>query len=557
MGKKNSNTLVKNASFLMVAALISKIIGMIYKSPLSSLLGRESFACFQFAQNVYFILLMIASFSIPQAVSKIMSERIAFKRYRDAQRVFKGALLYAVIAGGIVALICVFGASVLVPDSVANARLALQMLAPTIFISGILGVFRGYFQAYRNMMPTSISQIVEQIAVAVVALLMANFMVHHFAGTGEDTLQRWSAAGATIGTGAGVTAALLFMLFVYSVNRKTINRRIARDKVSVDESYQQVMRNIVLIVAPIILSAFIYNVNGYINGVMYTSISDFRGMDNSQVKVLYAEFGFFMTLINIPLTLASTAPTSMIPEVSAHYATGDVKGAIEKINNATWISMLISMPASVGLAVLAQPVTSLLFPSTEGVAGKLMVLGVITVILNSTSNISNGVLQGIGRANIPMINAAVSLAVDVVFLAVLLFFTNAGIYAVVIAMIVYAIVMCVLNDRALKKYLGYQNPWRYAYLPPLLATIPMGAVAFGVYKGVRFLAKALPHSNLLALIPSIALAVAVYCISLYCETIQTGTFVSAGRNKAGCAGSETEDHLRKINLQTEKSFRAA
>ena len=497
----------------MVAALISKIIGMIYKSPLSSLLGRESFACFQFAQNVYFILFMIASFSIPQAVSKIMSERIAFKRYRDAQRVFKGALLYAVIAGGIVALICVFGASILVPDSVANARLALQMLAPTIFISGILGVFRGYFQAYRNMMPTSISQIVEQIAVAVVALLMANFMVNHFAGAGEDTLQRWSAAGATIGTGAGVTAALLFMLFVYSVNRKTINRRIARDKVSVDESYQQVMRNIVLIVAPIILSAFIYNVNGYINGVMYTSISDFRGMDNSQVKVLYAEFGFFMTLINIPLTLASTAPTSMIPEVSAHYATGDVKGAIEKINNATWISMLISMPASVGLAVLAKPVTSLLFPSTEGVAGQLMVLGVITVILNSTSNISNGVLQGIGRANVPMINAAISLAVDVVFLAVLLFFTNTGIYAVVIAMIVYAVVMCVLNDRALKKYLGYQNPWKYAYLPPLLATIPMGAVAFAVYKGVRFLAKSLPHSNLLALIPSIALAAAVYFVA--------------------------------------------
>ena len=513
MGKKNSNTLVKNASFLMVAALISKIIGMIYKSPLSSLLGRESFACFQFAQNVYFILLMIASFSIPQAVSKIMSERIAFKRYRDAQRVFKGALLYAVIAGGIVALICVFGASILVPDSVATARLALQMLAPTVFISGILGVFRGYFQAYRNMMPTSISQIVEQIAVAVVALLMANFMVNHFAGAGEDTLQRWSAAGATIGTGAGVTAALLFMLFVYSVNRKTINRRIARDKVSVDESYQQVMRNIVLIVAPIILSAFIYNVNGYINGVMYTSISDFRGMDNSQVKVLYAEFGFFMTLINIPLTLASTAPTSMIPEVSAHYATGDVKGAIEKISNATWISMLISMPASVGLAVLAKPVTSLLFPSTEGVAGQLMVLGVITVILNSTSNISNGVLQGIGRANVPMINAAISLAVDVVFLAVLLFFTNTGIYAVVIAMIVYAVVMCVLNDRALKKYLGYQNPWKYAYLPPLLATIPMGAVAFAVYKGVRFLTKSLPHSNLLALIPSIALAAAVYFVA--------------------------------------------
>ena len=114
---------------------------------------------------------MIASFSIPQAVSKIMAERLAFKRYRDAQKIFKGALLYAVVVGGAVAIVCVAGAPILVPERMANARLALQFLAPTIFLSGILGVFRGYFQAYRNMLPTSISQIVEQTAVAVVLLL--------------------------------------------------------------------------------------------------------------------------------------------------------------------------------------------------------------------------------------------------------------------------------------------------------------------------------------------------------------------------------------------------
>lgn len=210
----------------MIAALISKIIGLIYKSPLSSTMGKESFGCFQFAQNVYFILLMIASFSIPQAVSKIMAERLAFHRYRDAQKIFKGALFYAVIMGGAVSILCVVGAPVLVPDKMANARLALQFLAPTIFISGILGVFRGYFQAYRNMLPTSISQIVEQIAVAVVALLMANVMVRQFAGADPDVLRSWSAAGATMGTGAGVTAALLFMLFVYQVNRKSIQKKL-------------------------------------------------------------------------------------------------------------------------------------------------------------------------------------------------------------------------------------------------------------------------------------------------------------------------------------------
>lgn len=506
--KENNNTLVKNATFLMVAALISKIIGMLYKSPLTTLIGRESFACFQFAQNAYFILLMIASFSIPQAVSKIMSERIAFKRYRDAQRVFKGALLYAVIAGGIAALVCIFGASILVPDNMANARLALQMLAPTIFVSGILGVFRGYFQAYRNMLPTSISQILEQIAVATVALLASGFMVRHFANAGEDTLQRWNAAGATMGTGAGVCTAFLFMFFVYRVNHKTIAKKIKNDRVSVNESYRSIMKIILLIAAPIILSAFIYNVNGYINGVMYTSILGWKGVPNSLVKQNYAEYGFFMTLINIPLTLASTAPTSMMPEVSAQYAIGDLEETKRKIDQATWIAMLISIPASVGLAALAQPVTRLIFPSTEGVAGQLMVIGVITVILNSTSNISNGVLQAIGKANIPMINAAISLGVDIVFLALVLVFTNMGIYAVVLAMVVYALVMCVLNDRALKKYLGYKNPWRSAYFVPILASIPMGIVAVVVYK----LVYVVIGSNFISLIPSIALAMVVYFV---------------------------------------------
>ncbi|MEF2878207.1 MAG: polysaccharide biosynthesis protein [Blautia sp.] len=507
---KNDNTLVKNASFLMVAALISKIIGLIYKSPLSATLGNESFGCFSFAQNVYFILLMIASFSIPQAVSKIMAERIAFKRYRDAQRIFKGALLYAVVVGGVVAVFCVVGAPLLIPDSMANARLALQFLAPTIFFSGILGVFRGYFQAYRNMLPTSLSQIAEQIAVAVVALVMANVMVRHFADAPTDTLRSWSAAGATMGTGAGVLTALLFMLFVYSVNRKTIQKKIARDVKSVDESYRSVMKNIVLIVSPIILSAFLYNVNTYINSRIYSSVSGFRGLDSNLIESLYAECGYFMTLINIPLTLASTAPTSMLPEVSGAYAMGNIREAKEKIDKATWLSMFISIPCAVGLFALAGPVTKLLFPSTQGVAGYLMMMGVITVIMNGMSNISNGVLQGIGRAQVPMIHAAVALVLDIIVMVVLMFFTDLGIYSVVAAMIVYALVMCVLNHMAMRKELDYKNPWKEAYLPPFLASIPMGIAAFLIYRGVYFLVKGLPGANLLALVPAIGIGACIY-----------------------------------------------
>lgn len=506
MSKKNDNTLVKNASFLMIAALISKIIGMLYKSPLSTTLGSQSFALFQYAQNAYFILLMIASFSIPQAVSKIMAEKIAFKRYRDAQKVFYCALLYAAIAGGIVALFCLFGASVMVPDKMAGARLALQMLAPTIFLSGILGVFRGYFQAYRNMMPTSLSQIIEQIFVAVFALLMSSLMISSHSGKGEKIIESWGAAGATMGTGAGVLAALLFMIFVYGINRKVVRRKIRGDRVSVNESTSQVMKTIILIVMPIIFSAFIYNVNGYINSYMYTDILGKRGMDETVLQTLYAEYGYFMTLINIPLTLASTAPTSMIPEVSAHYAMHDRKGANEKIDRATWISMIISIPAAVGLAVLSGPVTRLIFGETNGVAAKLLIIGGITIILNGNSNISNGVLQGIGKPNIPMIHAAIALGADVIVMALLLLLTDLGVYAIVLSMVVYAVVMCLLNERAMKKYMRHKNPWKKAYLYPLIASIPMGLVAGGVYYGLYLLVP----SNFLCLCVSVVLAVIVY-----------------------------------------------
>lgn len=506
MGKKNDNTLVKNASFLMVAALVSKIIGMLYKSPLSTMLGSESYSFFQYAQNAYFILLMIASFSIPQAVSKVMAEKIAFRRYRDAQRVFYCALLYAVVAGGAVALFCVFGTSLMVPKNMANARLALRMLAPTIFLSGILGVFRGYFQAYRNTFPTSLSQIIEQIFVATVALGMPGVMIRYFAGKEEAAVQRWGAAGATLGTGAGVLAALLFMILIYLLNRKVIRRRIRRDRHSRNESYGTLMISMILIIMPIILSAFIYNVNGFINSYMYAGIMGFRGMEEEVIHVRYAEYGYFMTLINIPLTLASTAPTSMIPEVSAHYARRDVDGANEKTDRAVWVSMLISIPSAVGLAVLSDPIIRVIFPASNGLGGQLLILGAITIILNGNSNISNGVLQGIGKPNIPMIHAAVALVADIAVMAVLMFFTDTGIYGVVISMIVYAVVMCLLNDRAMKKYMGYRNPFRDAYLPPLVASVPMGLTAGGVYYGLHYLIR----SNILCLGLALILAVAVY-----------------------------------------------
>ena len=402
------------------------------------------------------------------------------------------------------------GAGLIIPSNQKDAILALQILAPTIFLSGILGVFRGYFQAYRNMMPTSISQIIEQVFNAAVSLLAAWGFINVFADGTENSIAKWGAAGSTVGTGAGVVTALIFMLLVYGVNRGKIMHRVNRDHKHQEESYKDIFRVIVLVVSPIILSAFVYNVNAYINGYLFSDILGRRGGDATQIGILYAEYAtYFMTIINIPLTLSSTAPTSMIPEVSALYATGDIEATRECIDQTVQLSMVVSAPCAMGLAVLAQPIVFLLYGNSTGLAANLLILGSFSILLNGMSNISNGVLQAIGQQKIPVITAAIALVVDIIVVVVLLFTTNLGVYALLIAMVIYSIVVCVLNDLAMKKYLQYKNPWKKGYLYPILASVPMGIVAGCICYGLNIFVK----SNFICLIVSIPIAAVVYLLA--------------------------------------------
>ena len=300
---------------------------------------------------------------------------------------------------------------------------------------------------------------------------------------------------------------MIFMLLVYGVNRGKIMHRVNRDHRHQEESYKEIFRVIVLVVSPIILSAFVYNVNAYINGYLFSDILGRRGGDATQIGILYAEYAtYFMTIINIPLTLSSTAPTSMIPEVSSLYATGDIEATKACIDQTVQLSMVVSAPCAMGLAVLAQPIVFLLYGNSTGLAANLLILGSFSILLNGMSNISNGVLQAIGQQRIPVVTAAIALAVDIIVVVVLLFTTNLGVYALLIAMVVYSIVVCVLNDLAMKKYLQYKNPWKKGYLYPILASIPMGIVAGCICYGLNIFVK----SNFICLIVSIPIAAVVY-----------------------------------------------
>ena len=227
---KETNVLAQ-ASILMVAGIITRIIGVLYRSPLTSVIGDEGNGYYGIAVNIYTMILLVSSYSIPMAVSKVVSSKLAVHQYRNAHKVFKCALMYVLVVGGIASLITFFGASILIPSNQPKAIPVLRILAPTIFFSGFLGVFRGYFQAHGTMVPTSLSQIIEQVANAVISIGAALLFIHIFAGGDADKVPVFGAMGSAAGIGAGVITGLLFMLFIYSCNKKYFKKEIQKDDI--------------------------------------------------------------------------------------------------------------------------------------------------------------------------------------------------------------------------------------------------------------------------------------------------------------------------------------
>ena len=476
------NTVIRQASFLMIATLICRVIGLLYRSPLHTIMGDVGDGYYTFAFEWYSIILLIASYSIPMAVSKVMAERLAKKQYRNAQKVFRAAFLYVIIVGGAAAVFAFFGAPFLLAKQ-PGAVLALRVLAPTIFLSGILGVLRGFFQAHNTMMPTAISQIAEQIVNAVVSVLAAWIFTRAVAGGSEALVGSRGAAGGTLGTGAGVVTGILFMLLIFTVNRRTVAKRAARDTDSPEESYGEVFRTILMMVTPVILATCVYNVSGVIDQTIFTHLMPLKGFSETQISAQYALFGYrFRPIINIPIALASATSTALIPAVAASIASRKTADAKAKIAESVRFMMFLAIPSAVGLCILSYPVIRILYPGgdVKG-AAILLSLGAVSVIFYCLSTVTNGALQGLGKPSIPVRNAAIALGVNALAVVIGVWFLNMGVAAVLLATVLYALTVSFLNTISVRKYLPYQTDIKASYVMPMLASALMGAVIGALY----------------------------------------------------------------------------
>ncbi len=498
--QKKKNNFVLQAGILAASGMIVKVISLIYRSPLLSIIGLEGNGYYSTAINIYTIILLISSYSIPSAISKVIAQKLAFKEYRNAQRVFQCALLYVLVVGGIAAIVTFAAAPVFMSKS-ANSIVALRVLAPTIFFSGFLGVFRGYFQAHGSMLHTSLSQILEQIMNAAVSIGAAYLLIKMVANESETTQAIYGSAGSALGTGAGVVTALLFMFGMYMLNRKMLNRRAEHDRTGRTDSYGEIFKMIFTIVTPFILSTFIYNCSTVVNmNIYYDVVIDYKKINSVTAHI---DYGIFATqaisVVNIPIAIASAMSSATIPGVSTSFVRKEYKKTREQVSKAIRMTMLVAIPASTGLLILAKPIMHFIFPQKDSLdqASGLLAALAVTVILYCLSTLTNAVLQGIGKVNTPVIHSAVALVLQAVGLVLLLCFTDINLYALACANIIYSLAMCILNQISVRKHLKYRQELVRTFIIPFISSLVMGAAAYGVYYGLYML---IPVSRVVLLI---------------------------------------------------------
>ena len=270
MSEEQKRSLFVQGSILALAGIITKIIGFVYRIPMANILGDQGNGIYSVAFGIYNIALTLSSYSLPQAVSKLISEKIAQEQYENKLRVFRRALIFTLITGTTACLVLWFGAGFL-EGLYARQGLSrpLRVLAPTTFIVALLGVFRGFFQGHGDMRPTAASQIFEQIINAVVSIVAAYGLTQMYAGSSE--VHSWAAAGGTLGTLSGAAAALLFFAILTMTRWGSLSRGSLEDTHQ-KESDAVIYKAVILTVIPIILSQTIYQIGNTIDDLIFGNL---------------------------------------------------------------------------------------------------------------------------------------------------------------------------------------------------------------------------------------------------------------------------------------------
>jgi len=504
--KSTAGNLAVQGGILAAASLIVRLIGFFYRIPLVRMLGTEGMGYYSSAFTVYSYLLVLSSYALPSALSKIISKKIALKRYKEAHQIFKAALFLGLLLGLVTSSILYFGAGT-IASLIGNegSAIGFKALAPSMMLFTFLAVFRGYFQGHNTMVPTALSQIIEQIFNAAFSLGLAAIML-------KESLQM-GAAGGTLGTAFGVFAGLSMMLVIYYFYRPTIHKRLKLDQTS--SALPSVLTSwqiIYMTAIPMMIGSSIYNLSNMVDMVMFQRGLLYLGYKPEVVSNMYGLLeSKYRLILTLPISIASALAAASIPSITASMARKEVGMVKKKATMAIKTVLMISIPSAFGLGFMAKPILWMLFGTDNlETAALLMQIGAVSVIFFSISGISIGILQGINKMYVPVRNAVIGVVVKIIGFALLIYVFDTGLVGAVAINVVFSMIVGSANFYSIQKEIKLNMNYKTAVILPLMAAGLMSGVALSVY----WLMMLLSNHNTIATMVAIIFAGISYLLVL-------------------------------------------
>ena len=470
----SNNKFLKGTLILTVSSIVVKVIGSLNWIILSRVLGGEGIGLYQMGFPIYLMAITLSSAGIPVAISIITAEKLAQKDFLGAKRVFNVSLRLLFVTGLVFASALFFGAHWLIDNHWirdSRAYYSIIALAPAVFFVTFLASFRGYLQGWQIMTPTAASEIVEQLMRVVTMIVFANmFMPHGLA---------YAAGGASMGAGVGAFCALLVLMWFYGRLKQKLKADLQQQNpLATRESARAIISRLLRLALPVSMSSLMLPVVANLDLLIVPQRLEAAGFHISQATEFFGYLtGMAVPLINLATIFTAAMTISLVPAISESRALNDVFGIRAKTRTAFRVALIITCPCFVGMYFLAEKIAALIYYA-PGAADAIQTMSV-GILLLGLHQISTGILQGLGRTSIPVINMILAAAVKVFLSWTLTAIPTLGIKGAAMATVVDFGLAAVLNMIFIYKYTGFALSFSGVFKPAVSAAA-MGAAVYGV-----------------------------------------------------------------------------
>lgn len=513
--KKKGTSFMKNVLILMFSQVMVKLLGFVYKLVITNLdgFGDTGLGYYTAGYQIYSLLLALSSIGIPNAVSKLVSERVVTGDNKGAQRIFKICMTFFTGIGLILSLLLYFGAETIatVVFNVPDTKYVMQVLAPAIVFVAASAVFRGYFAGLNDMKPTSYSQIMEQFFNCILSITFVYALIGR-----EPYIM---AAGGNLSTTCAIILTFIYLIIYYKRKKIKVNRRQISPEAH--KTTGQLLKTILVLSVPITFSSVISIISPLIDSTTVSRCIQSAFASIYPIKEELEAFAMSMTgilskidtLTGLPIAVDIAFSTALVPTIAASLAKKDYATASKRMTFSLFASFLIIIPCAFGFIALAQPILNLIYPSASTGASVFMLCSIVMVFVALNQTI-NGGLYGLNKSYIPAIAIIISVFIKIGLNIALISNPNIGINGSGISSIVAQGTVFIICITALNRNLKLNFKFGRMVIGPILSGLIMGVSVYFINKGLNMIIGPSISTILSILIGAVIYVLAIFTFKI-------------------------------------------